>query len=229
MLLSKPKILEYFESGAITIDPFTMENVGSSQYDVCLGEYCYRETTKAKGIYNPYDEAQVRKKWQLDRAIPHEELILDNYGVPFENIGPREEIILIQPGETILAHTEEFIGGSCNFITTMMKARSSAGRNFIEVCKCSGMGDVGYFNRWTMEITNNSQHHTLPLVRGRRIAQILFFAVAPVVATDVYDQSGKYQTSASLEELRNMWTPEAMLPKQWKDREVRALNATKGR
>lgn len=28
-------------------------------------------------------------------------------------------------------------------VTTMMKARSSMGRNFIEVCKCAGWGDIG--------------------------------------------------------------------------------------
>lgn len=51
-------------------------------------------------------------------------------------------IIWVAPGETILGHTEEFIGGRHN-VTTMMKARSSMGRNFIEVCKCAGWGDVG--------------------------------------------------------------------------------------
>lgn len=34
---------------------------------------------------------------------------------------------------------------------------------------------MGYINRWTMEITNNSQHYSIPLVVGRRIAQIVFF------------------------------------------------------
>ena len=38
-----------------------------------------------------------------------------------------------------------------------MQARSSLGRSYIEVCKCAGMGDVGFCNRWTMEITNNSR------------------------------------------------------------------------
>jgi len=51
-----------------------------------------------------------------------------------ENIGPDDRIIWIKPGETILGHTLEFIGGRKS-VTTMMKARSSMGRNFIEVCK----------------------------------------------------------------------------------------------
>lgn len=63
----------------------------------------------------------------------------------------------------------------------MMKARSSIGRNFIEVCKCAGWGDVGYINRWTMEITNNSSHYAIPLVVGRRIGQIIFFETGPIL------------------------------------------------
>lgn len=51
-----------------------------------------------------------------------------------ENIADDDMIIWIKPGETILGHTQQFIGGRKK-VTTMMKARSSMGRNFIEVCK----------------------------------------------------------------------------------------------
>ena len=104
-----------------------------------------------------------------------------------------------------------------------MKARSSTGRNFIEVCKCAGMGDVGYFNRWTMEIVNTSRFQTIALPVGRRVAQLLFFEVEPVRAADVYSASGKYQDTTSLESLKLRWTPEQMIPKQWNDREARLV------
>jgi dCTP deaminase len=227
MLLSKPKILKYIEDNKITISPFNIKNLGSSQYDVTLGENFYREKSPdsrypmVSPIYNPYDEKDVLRRWDLCTARTHEELINNTGCKELTNIDLKEKIILINPGETILAHTEEFIGGSCNRITTMMKARSSMGRNGIEVCKCAGMGDVGYFNRWTMEITNNSQHVTIPLVVGRRIAQILFFEVNEVLESDVYDQGGKYQQYSDLEMLKSAWRSEEMLPKQWKDREVR--------
>lgn len=137
MLLSKPRIEQHLALGNITIDPFVPENLGSAQYDVTLGEFCYREARTEGGIYNPFDEKQVREKWQLDRAVRHGDLVADGRICPaFENIGLDEEIILVKPGELILAHTQEFIGGSCNFITTMMKARSSLGRSFFEICRC---------------------------------------------------------------------------------------------
>jgi deoxycytidine triphosphate deaminase len=99
--------------------------------------------------------------------------LIDDYDVIIddENDG---DVASSSTGETILAHTNEFIGGR-ETVTTMMKARSSMGRNFIEVCKCAGWGDIGYVNRWTMEITNNSRFYSIPLVVGRRIAQIVFF------------------------------------------------------
>jgi dCTP deaminase len=124
----------------------------------------------------------------------------------------------LEPGETILAHTSEFIGGK-NHITTMMKARSSMGRNFIEVCKCAGWGDVGYVNRWTMEITNNSRHYAIPLIVGRRIAQIVFFETGHIINND-YSSSGKYQTHQDMKKMKKEWNPSSMLPKLYLDRDI---------
>ena len=108
-----------------------------------------------------------------------------------------------------------------------MKARPSLGRNGVEVCRCAGMGDVGYFTRWTMEIVNTSRFQTIALPVGRRVAQLLFFRVEPVASKDVYDQQGKYQSSKSLADLKAAWTPEQMLPKQWLDRESKRVREAK--
>jgi len=102
----------------------------------------------------------------------------------------------------------------------MMKARSSLGRNFIEVCKCAGWGDVGYVNRWTMEITNNSRNYLIPLVVGRRIAQIIFFETGPILGAD-YTSNGKYQSSQNITKLRKEWKPEMMLPRLWADKDIK--------
>ncbi len=72
-----------------------------------------------------------------------------------------------------------------------------------------------------MEITNNSRYHKIPIVVGRRVAQLLFFEVESVDGRDAYDVAGKYQSTKSLDELKARWTPEEMLPKQWRDRECR--------
>ncbi len=226
--LSDRAILKHKEKGNIIIEPFVEENLSTSSYDVTLGPYYYREKSSAgaRGLFNPYDEHQVRRIWKPfeaktarqeaeDRELGVTAYIRDVFG---NNIDPQDRIIIIAPGETILAHTMEFIGGIKN-ITTMMKARSSLGRNFIEICKCAGWGDGGYCNRWTMEITNNSQHYHVPRVVGRRIAQLVFFEVEPIL-DKTYAQTGKYQTTSSLQDMQKNWTPDAMIPKMWKDREV---------
>lgn len=40
-----------------------------------------------------------------------------------------------------------------------------------------------------------------------------------------YERDGKYQTSDSIDELRRAWGPEAMLPRMFRDREVREAAA----
>ncbi len=231
--LSNAAILENLEQKNVIIEPFTRRNLANSSYDVTLGPYYYRQAIHGKKsmqadrnlqIYNMYDESDVRHMWQGPFEAEKVKTFSKKTGLKLKNVHPDDLIILIHPHETILAHTEEFIGGKNN-VTTMMKARSSIGRNFIEVCKCAGWGDVGYVNRWTMEITNNNNHFAIPLVVGRRIAQIIFFATDPVLADEDYitQMDSKYSSSYDIEELRSIWEPSAMLPKMWKDREVRDL------
>lgn len=228
-LLSKPTIQRRMDEKLILIAPFDERNLGNNSYDVCLGPYFYREDKTLREVYNPYDEQQVRSLWKLEKAERHADWVTkhryQNGWLP--GIAPQEEIIWIDPGETILGHTLEFIGG-VESVTTEMKARSSSGRNFIEVCKCAGLGDVGYWNRWTMEITNNSRYHRIPLVVGRRFAQIKFYDVEKIAPADSYAAQGKYQNEhdrfLDYEQLVWRWRPEEMLPKQWKDRETIAAN-----
>jgi dCTP deaminase len=220
--LSDKAILRYFERGCIRIVPFERANVSTSSYDVRLGENYYRakvpnnnsEYLVWKGsyrvIYNPYSENSVKEIWG-------EPLKAKTTKWSLENVPVDAKIIWLTPGETILAHTEEFIGG-VDSVTTMLKARSSYGRSFIQVCKCAGWGDIGYTNRWTMEITNNSQHYHVPLIVGMRIAQVVFFDTEGTF--DSYERGGKYQSATNMDELIAKWQPSDMLPRLYKDREL---------
>lgn len=210
-VLSDKNILEAMEDGSIIIEPFDLDHLSTSSYDVTLGEYYFRENKNDSIFFNPYSKKDITKVWgEFKKAISCEE-----HNLFFENIDPKTKIILLEPGETILAHTNEFIGGKNN-VTTMMKARSSIGRSFIEICKCAGWGDVGYTNRWTMEITNNSRYHTIPLQCGKRLAQIIFFKTGEI-NNQSYEKTGKYQTTDDLDILIKNWSPSMMLPKLYDD------------
>lgn len=227
-VLSDKEVIDSMTRGDIIISPFSLQNLNTSSYDVCLGNFYYEEqkpclTSRLMSflpggpIFNPYSKEDVTRVW----GPKHKRARLAEDCLPrsITGIHPSDVIILIKPRTTILAHTEEFIG-SVRHSTTMMKARSSFGRSFIEVCKCAGWGDVGYFSRWTMEITNNSNYYSIPLVVGRRIAQIAFLSVGPVLDNFVYSKDGKYQTSSKLDEVVRDWHPSMMLPRLHADRDI---------
>ena len=228
-LLSRPAIRRAFEKGDILIDPFDERNLGTNSYDFRLGEYFWREVRFAPygmPFYNPYDEDNIRAHWYECEAATYRVFMamhLPPWALDREQhkgIGDEDKVLLIEPGETLLCHTEEFIGGTSNSITTMMKGRSSTARNRIKICSDAGLGDIGYCNRWTLEVTNLGEAPTL-LVAGRRIGQMLFFETEPLDQGDGdYVSIGKYQKHRTIEELKKNWSPENMLPRQWEDWEV---------
>ena len=221
-VLSKPEILKYYKNGLIIIEPFNRENLSSTSYDVRLGEYFYRQNQMERTeILNPFSKDSINKMYfKLEKAI--EVRKIKSQLNSFKNLKSTDKVILISPNETILAHTIEFIGGKNSkdlAITSEMRARSSLGRIGIAVCKCAGWGDVGYINRWTMEITNFSSV-VIPLVVGMRIAQIIFHQVEPISQIDEYQLRGKYQKSIDIESLKKNWQPEMMLPKLYQDKDL---------
>lgn len=194
MLLSDRRIRQAMDAGNIVIEPFEPRQLGTNSYDVRLGEF-YFEPNRNMQTVSFLSEEQTRRFW----------------GEPIRADG----VIPVRPGDTILAHTMEIVGGRNGF-TTSMRARSSIGRSCMSVCKCAGVGDVGYIARWTMEITNHS-HATIALPVGLRVAQILFYEVGE---TDKH-YAGKYGQSAE-------WSPYEMLPRLYNDWDRQDAEPTQG-
>jgi dCTP deaminase len=162
-------------------------------------------------------------------------------GSPFENIPDDWPVLVLRPGERILAHTHEFVGirpprwvpGDTSKAkwardsrwlvggTSQIHARSTSGRVGIKVCDDAGLGDPGYFDRWTLEMRNdNKEAIVIPL--GERVAQINFFQTGPTReaygAEKLYES--KYQSGDDVEKMIEEWTPGDMLPRGYKDRRV---------
>jgi len=183
VLLSDKRIVEERQLGNVVIDPFDPRQLGTNSYDCRLGEW-YFQPTKFLDTIDFTDEEEARGFW----------------GEPLR----AEDSIVVKPGTTILAHTQEIIGARNGFTSTM-HARSSVGRSGLSVCKCAGVGDVGYVARWTMEISN---HTTCSIVLpvGLRICQIKF----DYVGETLKEYEGKYGQE-------DTWTPHDMLPRLYRD------------
>ena len=70
-------------------------------------------------------------------------------------------------------------------------------------------------------MTNNSKYYSIPLVVGRRIAQIIFYDSDGTLASRSYEDKGKYQKAdADVAQLIAEWRPSDMLPQMFRDREV---------
>lgn len=208
-VLSDTDILQKIKSGNIVIYPFNRNQLQNCSYDVKLGEYYYTPNKPLPEFINPWCNEHVTKYWGspllAKRATKREaELYSLQLG---------QQYIEIEPLETILCHTEEFIGGKHN-VVGKMQTRSSLMRIGISCCKCAGWGDIGYINRWTMEITNHT-HTKVILPVGMRVAQIIFHPTGQ--PSHSYSANGKYQTHDDLDELMRTWTPQMMLPKLYMD------------
>lgn len=219
---SNKQIKQAIEDGVIVSVPYNPDNVSEASVDFTLGYYFYKqEYDERSRVYNPFDKDDVDRyfKGPLE-AMPHQEWCDRNGFKNFENIPPEHPIIVLKPGERILAHTHEFIGIRSHGGAAEVKSRSSWGRNGVAVCFDAGWIDPGYINRITLEIYNLNQHESVVLPVGERIGQLIFHTAGPVEG-DYSDgragMSGKYQHTDNLDELIASWRPEMMLPRAFKD------------
>ena len=216
---SNTQIKEAIAKNHIVFYPYTEEHIAGSSVDVTLGHWYYRtERNKNGGFYNPFDEHDVKSYFEGPFAAEtHQNWAEANGRRLFPGIPADQQVIILAPGERILAHTHEFIGIRPPGTSTM-QARSTWGRNGVAVCLDAGWGDPGYINRWTMEIYNMNKDHSVVLPVGERIAQIVFYHTGPVEG-QYRKISGKYQkgTDQDLQTIVKEWRPEQMLPRGYKD------------
>jgi deoxycytidine triphosphate deaminase len=222
---SNIQIKEAIANGIIVSVPYNESHISESSLDFTLGHYYYKqEFDEETRVYNPFDKNEVGRyfKGPLE-AIPHREWCEKNGFNLFNNIPEDHPIIVLQPGERILAHTHEFIGIRARGGACEIKSRSSWGRNGVAVCFDAGWIDPGYINRITLEIYNLNKHESVVLPVGERIGQIIFHTTGKVdgdYSSGRNGFSGKYQHSNNLEELIKTWSPERMLPLSFKDKRM---------
>lgn len=124
MILSDHKIQEAIQSGAIVIEPFRPDCLGTNSYDVHLGKWL--------AVYE--DQVLDAKK---HNKVNHFEIPEDGY--------------VLQPGTLYLGVTEEYT--ETHHAVPFLEGKSSVGRLGIDIHATAGKGDVGFCNTWTLEIS----------------------------------------------------------------------------
>jgi len=199
------------ELGAVVIEPFHEDQLMPQSYDLTLGPWYWR--------YG------VTRDDKIDLANPR-----TAFSGPYDarHLG---DLICVCPGERILGHTNERVGGTVasepvmemfplphGKVTTHrtccnvdISTTSTAARIGISAHPSAGHGDPGFVNRWTLEISNDSPFD-IHLPVGAIIVQALFSECA--VPEHLYNEregSGRYQDGD--------WKPEHMLPRPLKVRD----------
>lgn len=219
---SNTEIHQAIADGTIVSVPFNPNHVSEASIDFTLGYYFFSsEHNEDSHIYNPFDKDDVERyfKGPLE-AMPHSQWYEETGHKPLRNIPADHPIIVIRPGERILAHTHEFIGIKAHGGAAQVHSRSTWGRNGVAVCFDAGWIDPGYINRITLEIYNLNEHESVALPVGERMGQLVFHKTGPVEGSYADGRggiSGKYQTSSDINELIANWKPEDMLPRSYKD------------
>ena len=124
MILSDTKIREALRDGAIVIQPYRPECLGTNSYDVHLGPYLsvYRAPALDARRANPVREFRI----------------------------PPEGFVLI-PGQLYLGVTEEYT--ETHGFVPFLEGKSSVGRLGIDIHSTAGKGDEGFCNYWTLEMS----------------------------------------------------------------------------
>lgn len=143
VILTGEEIVRMQKAGRLLIDPFNAAWAGPNSYDLTLADELRVYTPLVLDMRHDNPAATVR--------IPPEGLIL-------------------YPGELYLGSTVERCG-SKEFVTCV-EGRSSVGRLGIQVHLTAGVGDIGFTDRWTLEITVVKP---VRVYAGVRVCQALFF------------------------------------------------------
>ncbi len=166
MILSDNEILKEIRKRNIVIKPFNRKSLGSNSYDVHLGEWL--------AVYK--DEVLDAKKHNK----------VNYFRIPKDGH-------ILHPTKLYLGVTHEYTE-TFEFVP-FLEGKSSVGRLGIDIHATAGKGDVGFKNKWTLEI---SVKQPVKIYAGMPIGQLIYFKVEGDVLTP-YDKkpSAKYNRKTS--------------------------------
>ena len=185
-MLSGKSITYHMVQGNIVIEPFIESHLQPNSYDITLGIWCVR-FKKNDSILN------------LENFNPYELYQIEN----------NDDELIVSAGERILCNTHEFFG-TRRKVVPCISTRSTIARLGLDICGSAGFGDLGYINRWTLELQNNSPY-TVSIPIYTRIGQVWF----QEIDKDGESYKGSYNLdtrSYNFDDMLFRWDPTSMIP-----------------
>lgn len=131
-----------------------------------------RELARMTGLVEPFNPDQINPASYdvtLGTTILKEGVGAEPRWIPVDITGG---VYVMQPGEFILAATEEMVRIPNN-LECVFNLKSSRGREGFEHLM-AGYIDPGFHGKITLELCNVNRHHRLALEPGMRIGQLRF-------------------------------------------------------
>ena len=135
-------------------------------------DYQIRDLARTTGLVEPFNPDQINPASYdvtLGTTILKEGVGAEPRWIPVDITGG---VYVMQPGEFILAATEEMVRIPNN-LECVFNLKSSRGREGFEHLM-AGYIDPGFHGKITLELCNVNRHHRLALEPGMRIGQLRF-------------------------------------------------------
>lgn len=171
-LVSYTELLELVAAGTIDINDYDLVN--SASIDLTLGSTILREIDSDRVI-------SLKNRDQL----------------PMQKISIKGSSYIMDPGEAILAHTQQVFNLPLD-ISGLYVLKSSMARIFLNHCN-AGFADAGWHDSvLTLELINQTRFHRIELDEGVRIGQILLFRHKAVPKERGYGVRGRYNGDSTV-------------------------------
>lgn len=184
-ILLHSEILENYNAGLITIEPFDEKQIGPNSYDVKISDTLkvYKFPQIRSCCENSNDSAnntEVKIYTQVEYLDPRQKNQTESIKLPKDGY-------VLKPGVLYLGSTMERIGSQ--HYLPMYEGRSSMARLGIQSHISAGFGDVGFESYWTLEIV---VQHPVKIYPGMRVGQIYFHRINPDANNPENRYKGKY-------------------------------------
>ena len=169
MLASYNELCSFVDLGVIS--PVSYDDVNGTSIDVHLGNVIKKECYSENG--------------------PNIVSLRDKQNVNWRTVDITDSFYLLGPGEFILAHTVE-IFNLPDYVSAEFKLNSSGARIGLDNALATWCDPRWNGSSLTLELRNNTRHHTIRLDHRCRIGQMVFHLSESVPEEKSYAVRGRY-------------------------------------